>query len=139
VAKDTHTHIRNFIRVEIDSWTEKTFNFDEEASLPAWADEDEIKEKCLKLLARLKPLVEEYSTNMKPAHFNYETTPLNERICKQLYFWTKNPIDTWFENKWRKLQDKRMVKFYRKNDPAYFVMIEKMSKIDGYIPSSSLF
>jgi hypothetical protein len=48
--------LRNFIRVEFFDWTEESFQFDEEVSLPGWAEEDkeEIKNACIKIMTRVK-------------------------------------------------------------------------------------
>jgi hypothetical protein len=58
---------RKFVRIEFPDWTEGSFRFDENSSLPAWLDEDETKEKCIKVLLRVQPIWAEYDKVVDPA------------------------------------------------------------------------
>ena len=50
---------RPFIRIEFTKWTEDSYRVDESGTLPGWAEDnaDEIKEKCTKVMLRVKEIL----------------------------------------------------------------------------------
>ncbi|MFA5152740.1 MAG: hypothetical protein WC554_09290 [Clostridia bacterium] len=58
---------RTFVRIEFPNWSESSFKFDEPKTLPPWVDEEELKNKSVKLLNRILPIYNEYNTVENPA------------------------------------------------------------------------
>lgn len=61
---------RNFVRVDFADWTEDSFRWDEYKTLPIWAD-DELIERCKKLLLRVAPIWDEYKKARSQAWAEY--------------------------------------------------------------------
>jgi len=70
----TNIHLRNFVRVECADWTIKSFRFDEDSTLPGWAEEnkDEIVGFVKKALRRAAPARAEYEKVCDAARAEYE-------------------------------------------------------------------
>ncbi len=51
---------RDFVKVQFPDWTENSFRWNEDETLPIWADE-EMEERCKKLLLRVAPIWDEYN------------------------------------------------------------------------------
>lgn len=51
---------RHFVRVQFANWTEDSFLWDEDETLPIWAN-DEMEERCKKLLLRVAPIWNEFN------------------------------------------------------------------------------
>jgi hypothetical protein len=66
---NTDQFIRNFVRVEYPDWKKKSFRFDENNTLPGWAENnrDEIIEKCNRTLKVCAPARAEYDKVCAPA------------------------------------------------------------------------
>lgn len=65
-------HIRRFVRVEYPDWTAGSFRFDEVETLPGWVDEDEVRNRCDKVLDRVSPLYAEYKRVIDAAYAEYK-------------------------------------------------------------------
>ena len=103
--KDNTDHfVRNFVRVEIPTWKIGSFRFDEESTLPGWADEDAVKTRCDKLLKRVAPARAEYEKVCAPARAEYE------KVC-----------------------DAAWAEYQKVCDAARAEFITKISTIDGYV------
>jgi len=65
---------RNFVRVQCPDWKIKSFEFDEEASLPGWAEENrqEIINLVGKTLKKAYPAYAEYQKVSGPAWAEYQ-------------------------------------------------------------------
>lgn len=50
--------IRYFVRWQFRDWTPESFQFDEEKTLPAWVDVEEVKREAIELLKRVLPVYE---------------------------------------------------------------------------------
>ena len=72
--ENTTYHIRHFVRVECEDWTIKSFRFDEEGTLPGWAEEnrEEIKSLVSKALRRAVRARAEYDKVSGAAWAEYE-------------------------------------------------------------------
>ena len=70
IKENDSSIIRNFVRVEFPDWTEKSFHWDEQNTLPGWAD-SAVEERCKKLLLRISPLYAEYRTTTDQAEAEY--------------------------------------------------------------------
>ena len=74
IKDNTDIHNRNFVRWQFPDWKEKSFVFDEEDTLPGWAEDtrDEITNKAMTLLGKVKPAWAEYEKVRQPALDEYE-------------------------------------------------------------------
>jgi hypothetical protein len=72
--ENVNRFLRNFVRVEFSDWTPESFSFDEDSSLPGWAEENkqEIKDKCIHALELCAPAWAEYEKVRAPALAEYE-------------------------------------------------------------------
>ena len=61
--------LRNFVRIEYPDWTPASFRFDEENTLPGWAENnrDDIRTKCEGRLKLCAPAWAEYDKVCAPA------------------------------------------------------------------------
>jgi hypothetical protein len=106
---------RPFVRVEIPTWKIGSFRFDEQNTLPGWVDEDEVKTRCNKLLKRVYPALAEYKKVTAPALAEYK----------------KVTAPAWAE--YKKVRDAALAEYEKVRDAALAKMIEKLSKIEGYV------
>ena len=65
--------LRHFVRVQFPNWTAASFEFDEEDTLPGWAEEhrQEIQKRCTKVLEKLASALAEYDKLCAPAGAEY--------------------------------------------------------------------
>ena len=64
--------MRSFVRVEYPDWTEASFRFDEDSTLPGWADNDDIKQRCHTILSKCDAAWAEYEKVRDAAWAEYE-------------------------------------------------------------------
>ena len=67
----TGQFIRPFVRFQFPKWTEASFEWDEDDSLPGWVT-DEHKEAAVKTLLRIAPAYAEYVKVSDAAYAEYE-------------------------------------------------------------------
>lgn len=72
--------MRDFVRTECATWTDRSFLFDESGTLPVWVKEDEIKERVCKLMARVKKVWKEYTNNVRQAEKLYKGLINSEKV-----------------------------------------------------------
>ena len=99
--------IRNFVRVEFPDWTENSFHWDEQNTLPGWADST-VEERCKKLLLRLSPLYTEY-----------------HKITDQVLA------------EYHKITDQVLAEYRKITDPAEAEFVAKVATITGYLSKQS--
>ena len=63
---------RNFVRVEYPNWTAESFRVDEASTLPGWCDEQDIRTRCDRILAKVAPALAEYEKVSDAARAEYE-------------------------------------------------------------------
>ena len=71
---NTDPHLRHFVRTECADWKIKSFRFDEEDTLPGWAEENrqEIINLVGKTLKKVYPALAEYKKVRDPAWAEYK-------------------------------------------------------------------
>ena len=145
------TYIRSFVRIEFPDWTPESFQFDEEDTLPGWAEEHrvEIKDKCVGILEICAPIHKQRQQAIEVAtqEFDKVNEPAwAERVAKMDAAYEKNPFmksDFWDE--WSKIRDDSMVEYRKATDSArdtynnaYKAIraetLAKFSAIKGYAP-----
>ena len=69
-------YLRNFVRVQFPDWTPDLFEFDEEDTLPGWAEEHraEIATECSRILNLCAPALAEYEKVRDPAWAEFIAT-----------------------------------------------------------------
>jgi len=123
--------LRNFVRVEYPDWTADSFRFDEESTLPGWADEnrDDIRAKCESRLSLCAPAWAEYEKVCAPAWAEYE------KVCAPaLAEYEKVRDPAWAE--YEKACAPALAEYEKVCDPALAELIIAFSKIEGYVPKA---
>ena len=101
---------RNFVRVQCPDWKIKSFEFDEEASLPGWAEEN--RQEIINLVG--KTLKKAY-----PAYAEYK----------------KVRDAAWAE--YQKVRDATWAEYQKVCDAALAKFIKKLSVLPGYVGEAS--
>jgi len=109
--------LRSFVRVQCPDWKIKSFEFDEEASLPGWADENrqEITNLVGKTLKKAYPALAEYEKVCSAAWAEYQKV--------------NNPALAEYE----KVRDAAWAEYEKVCKPASAELIKKLSVLPGYI------
>ena len=99
-------HLRHFVRVQFEDWTDTSFQFDENETLPGWCENarELIRQKCVALLMRCASAGAEYKQVCDSARAEYE------KMCA--------PARAEYE---------------KMRDSARAAMIETLSHIPGYV------
>ena len=73
--------LRYFVRVQFPDWTAASFEFDEEDTLPGWAEEhrQEIQKRCTKVLEKLAAAGAEYDKVRASAGAEYDKVRASAR------------------------------------------------------------
>jgi F0F1-type ATP synthase membrane subunit b/b' len=71
IPDNTGRFKRSFVRFEFQKWTEESFRYDEDNSLPGWVN-DEHKESAVKVFLRVAPARAEYEKVRDTAWAEYE-------------------------------------------------------------------
>ena len=72
IDENDNQFLRNFVRTENPDWTEESFHFDENDTLPGWVDEVIVKDKVNRLLEKVSPIWAEYLKVRQSAWAEYE-------------------------------------------------------------------
>jgi hypothetical protein len=104
LKENNSAYLRSFVRIEFADWTETSFRFDEEETLPGWLDQEEAREIAIKLILRVAPTYAEY-----------------HKIADQ----------AWAE--YRKIKDQAWAEYRKIKDQAEAEFLSTISKIDGYV------
>ena len=72
--ENTDKHLRKFVRVELPDWTISSFRFDENGTLPGWAEsaKDDIVALVTKTLEKTAPAYAEYQKVRDAADAEYQ-------------------------------------------------------------------
>ena len=99
--------LRNFVRVEYPDWTADSFRFDEESTLPGWAENsrDDIRAKCESRLSLCAAARAEYERVRAAAWAEFE-----------------------------KVRAPALAEYDKVRAPAYAELITTFSRIEGYVP-----
>ena len=147
------TYIRSFVRIEFPDWTPESFQFDEEDTLPGWAEERrvEIKDKCVDLLrSGCEPAWQTYSEVYEAASAEYDKArdPLWDKFQQARNdaweHWEKGTdcderdtaIDAALKEYRLAIKSAEKV-YYQAHDAARSEMFAKFSAIKGYVPPRS--
>jgi len=143
---------RNFVRVEYADWKANSFRFDEENTLPGWAENnrDDIRTTCDGRLSLCAPALAEYNKVRAPALAEYE------KVCAPAWAEYKKVRDAaWAEYKkvrdaawdeYNKVRDAAWDEYEKVRAPAWAEynkvcdaaldeLITALSKIEGYVPA----
>jgi hypothetical protein len=138
--ENTNKFLRNFVRVEFPDWEPLSFRFDENNTLPGWVENnrDEIMDKCNKVLRLCAPALPEYEKVRAPALAEYA------KVCAPaLAEYAKVCASVWAEYEkarapalaeYKKVCDPAWAEYKKVCDPALAELINKFSKIKGYVP-----
>jgi hypothetical protein len=99
--------LRDFVRVQCPDWTIASFEFDEDSSLPGWADEAAIATLVSKTLGKCALALAEYKKVHAPAWAEY-----------------------------KKVRALALAEYEKVRAPAWAEMITRLSKITGYVPDT---
>ena len=143
--KDTESiFLRGFVRVECPDWTIDSFHFDEESTLPAWAENgrDEIKNQVVKVLEKAAPIYEVFRRCIMDAQTKYLTetdTARTEYYAKLSKYNDVSAADNRQCKKAIRVYDRLTGPAHKKleNAEESFTakMIAEMSIISGYVPA----
>jgi hypothetical protein len=100
-------YLRSFVRVQFFDWTSGSFEFDEEKTLPGWAEEhrQEIQDRCTRILELCTPAWAEYVKVRDVAWAEYV-----------------------------KMSDVAWAEYVKVRDAAHEILIEAWKTIPGYVP-----
>ena len=115
IEENTDAYNRAFVRVQFSNWTKETFEFDEIGTLPAWVNEEEVKERCCKLLDRVYPALAEYEKVRDAAWAEYE------KVRDAAYA------------EYEKVRDAAWAEYEKVRAAALAEFVSKISSIDGYV------
>jgi hypothetical protein len=123
-------HTRNFVRIQCPDWHLKSFEFDEDSSLPGWAEEsrDEIIALIKKTLRKAAPAYAEYQRVTAPAYAEYQRV---KDTAEAEYQRVTAPAYA----EYQRVTAPAYAEYQRVTAPAEAQMIERMSKISGYVPA----
>ena len=107
--------LRSFVRFEFADWTEASFKYDENRTLPVWVV-PEYEERAKLLLARVAPIWAKYGQVTAPAWAEYQQVTAAARAE---YFQVTAPA-------WAKYEQVKAA--------ARAEMIAKLALIEGYVP-----
>jgi hypothetical protein len=126
--ENTNTHLRNFVRVQCPDWKIKSFEFDEDSTLPAWAEEnkDEIIGIVKKALRRATPAWAEYEKVHDAALAEYEK--VSDAAWAEYH---KVHDAAWAE--YEKVRDAAWAEYHKVSAPAWAEFVAKLSKISGFV------
>ena len=131
--------LRPFVRFEFPDWTEASFRYDEDSSLPGWVT-DEMTENAKKVLARITPALAEYEKVRAPALAEYEKVRAPawaeyEKVRAQaLAEYEKVRDQAWAE--YQKVRDQALAEYQKACAPARAEFIQRISSITGYVPET---
>ena len=137
IKENTDQFNRAFVRVEIPTWDIRSFRFDEEDTLPGWVDEDEVKNRCNKLLKRVYPAWAECEKVCDTAWAECEKVcdpawAEYDKVCDTARAKYEKVRDT-ARAKYDKVCDTARAKYVKVCDTARAEMVTKISSIDGYV------
>lgn len=114
---------RTFVRVEFPEWTEESFRFDQPHGLPTWceASADEIQERCVKLMLRVKEPWYICRANQDKVYKDWQKRYLS---CKEDMTLSGKLCST----DWNEMHNKK-VDYYNK-------FVKEISVFDGYIEAN---
>ena len=121
---------RNFVRVEYADWKANSFRFDEENTLPGWAENnrDDIRTTCDGRLSLCAPALAEYNKVRAPAWAEYE------KVCAPAWAeYNKVRDAAWAE--YEKVCAPAGAEYEKVCDAALDELITALSKIEGYVPA----
>lgn len=83
IEDNTDVFQRDFVRVEFPDWDALRFRFDEQGTLPGWAEnaEDEIQNACVDLLERVKPQHDYYAEQRAKIEAQQQNDRLDARAA----------------------------------------------------------
>jgi hypothetical protein len=139
---------RSFVRFEFPKWTEDSFHYDEEGTLPGWVT-DEMKERAVSVLLRVHPAYTEYLKVSDAAYAEYRkvSDPAYTEYLKvrdAAYAEYLKVRDAAYAEyckvsdaayaEYLKVRDAAYAEYLKVSDAAYENMISAMSTITGYTP-----
>jgi hypothetical protein len=111
----------DLVAFEFPDWTIKSFQWDS-VNVPTWAT----KKKCVETFKKVKPIWAEYKKVIAPAYDEYE------KVTDAAYAEYKKVTAPAYAE-YEKVTDAAYAEYEKVTDAAYAEMIEKLSKIDGYL------
>jgi hypothetical protein len=137
--ENTDPFTRRFVRVEYPDWTFESFRFDENETLPGWAEENrtEIIEKCNKALASCAPAWAEYKKVCDAARAEYDKVcdaawAEYDKVCAPAWAEYKKVCDA-ARAEYDKVCDAAWAEYKKVRAPAWAEMIAKFERIAGYV------
>ena len=121
-------HLRRFVRVECADWTINSFRFDEDSTLPSWADEyaNEIMVMVNKTLDRVAPALAEYEQVLDAALAEYKRVLYAARAEYERVFDAARA-------EYEQVLYAARAENDRVLDAAWAEMVRQMARADGYI------
>jgi ATP/maltotriose-dependent transcriptional regulator MalT len=129
---------RPFIRFQFPEWTEESFEWDEEDTLPAWVTEEH-EESAKKVLLRISPAWAEYDKVRDQALAEYkkvrdQALAEYKKVRDQaLAEYKKVHVQAWAE--YEKVRDQAWAEYKKVRDQALAEFITALSTITGYVPA----
>jgi len=151
-ADNPNQHLRRFVRVECRDWTIASFRFDENSTLPGWVENNrqEIQDKVGKTVALCAPAWAEYDKVRDAAWAEFE------KVCAPAWAeYDKVRAPAWAEFEkvcspaWAEYEQvcapayaeyeqvcaPARAEYVKVCDPAWAEMVERLSRIKGYVPA----
>jgi len=120
--------LRYFVRVQFPDWTAASFEFDEEDTLPGWAEEhrQEIQKRCTKVLEKLAAARAEYEKLCAPARAEYD------KLCAPAWAEYEKLCDAaWAE--YNKVRAAAWAEYKKVCAPAGAELTQVFAAIPGYV------
>ena len=124
--------VRRFVRVECMDWTVASFRFDEDQTLPGWAEQNRVE-----IINR----VELISSKIAQALAEYEKVraqALAEYVKVRAPTWAEYVIvcaPAWAE--YVKVRAQALAEYEKVCAPAWAAFVSKISTIQGYVPAAT--
>jgi hypothetical protein len=128
IKENENQFIRNFVRVQCPNWKIGSFEFDEQSTLPGWAEEnrEEIVSMVGKMLKKAYQALAEYKKVSDTALAEYK------KVLDPAWAEYKKVSDTaWAE--YKKVSDTALAEYEKVRDQALAEFIQKLSTIPGYV------
>ena len=148
--------------MQFPDWTAASFEFDEEDTLPGWAEEhrQEIQKRCTKVLEKLAAARAEYEKLCAPAGAEYvkvrdAARAEYEKVCAAAgaeyekvrdaagaeYEKVRAPARVEYDKvsapawaEFNKVRDAALAEYEKVRDAAWVELIKEFAKIPGYVP-----
>lgn len=129
IHENTNQFLRSFIRMQFSDWTESSLTIDEQDSVPTWFLDVavEMEGKAIRLLERVTPIWNKFNV-FKCAADQKEMDDRDKILDTYLA-----KLD-WDAKNYFLEVDKILIKNTLLTEKNRKIMIDKMSKIDGYVP-----